>query len=409
MATPTDVNPIVRRGAAYAWRLLVLAAAAYGVLWALGQLRIVALPIAVALLVARALDPVASRLKRRGVAPAPTAAIVVGGLLALVAASGWFIVPEVAREFADLGPTVSAAIEDLEDWLVEDAPVDVSRADITTAREWIGERAMDTLRGSGGALSNGAFLVANFVAGLLLAVLLSFFMVKDGPRALAWARGFVPSGRRGIADQVARRSWQTLGGYLAGSGMLGTVEAIVIGLAVLLVGGTLVVPIMILTFAAAFVPIVGAITAGAIAVLVTVVTAGTTEALIVLAVAVLVQQFDNDLLAPLVFGRTLEIHPAIVLIVITAGGSLFGFVGVLVAVPTTAVVINALAVLRANDVGSDDSIEVADASTPTDGLILPGSALVGDTALAGDTARSGDASPGDAAPTVRPDAPGRPS
>ena len=133
----------------------------------------------------------------------------------------------------------------------------------------------------------------------MLSLLLAFFMLKDGTRALA--SGTFTAARRSTrraADRLCRRIWQTLGGYLLGSTALGTVEAIAIGVTVWAVGGTLVAPIMILTFAAAFVPLVGAVAAGAVAVLVTLVTAGTTQALIVLVVAFVVQQFDGDLLAP---------------------------------------------------------------------------------------------------------------
>jgi predicted PurR-regulated permease PerM len=100
---------------------------------------------------------------------------------------------------------------------------------------------------------------------------------------------------------------------------------------------------MLLTFIAAFVPFVGAVFAGVIAALVALATASPTAALIVAVVALLVQQFDNDLIAPLVYGRAVKLHPLVVLLSITAGGALFGFPGTFLAVPVTAV---AMAMLR---------------------------------------------------------------
>lgn len=111
-------------------------------------------------------------------------------------------------------------------------------------------------------------------------------------------------------------------------------------------GARLVAPVMLVTFIAAFVPIVGAVVAGLVAVLVALVTAGSTQALIVAAVALLVQQLDNDILAPVVYGRALRLHPLVVLLGIGAGGSLFGLVGTFLAVPVIAVVVNVLAELR---------------------------------------------------------------
>ena len=103
---------------------------------------------------------------------------------------------------------------------------------------------------------------------------------------------------------------------------------------------------MVLTFLAAFVPIVGAVAAGVAAVLVALVTAGTVPALIVAAVALVVQQLDNELLAPLIYGRAVQLHPLVVLLGIAAGGSLFGLVGTFFAVPVLAVGLNALDEVR---------------------------------------------------------------
>lgn len=358
------MHPTVVRLAAYSWRFLVIGAAMAIVLWGIGQLAVVALPIAVALLLTRALQPVAEFLRSKGAPPALAALSVVVGFIVVLAAATWFIVPSVAAQFDDVSETVTTGVDDLQTWLVDDGPFDLTEDDIDEARDWVTERGTELLRSSSSALTSGAFLLASLVAGVVLSLLLSFFMIKDGDRALGWGRTLLPAGRRGIADRLCRRIWQTLGGYLAGSSLLGVVEATVIGATVWIVGGTLVAPIMILTFAAAFVPLVGAVAAGAVAVLVTLVTAGTTQALIVLVVAIVVQQFDGDLLAPIVYGRALEIHPAVILVVIAAGGSLFGFVGVLLAVPVTAVVINCAAELRRSPTGSADDLTLEVVGAP---------------------------------------------
>jgi predicted PurR-regulated permease PerM len=121
---------------------------------------------------------------------------------------------------------------------------------------------------------------------------------------------------------------------------------VLIGITSLLVGADLVAPVMLITFLAAFVPIVGAVVAGIIAVLVALVTAGTVPAVVVAIVAIVVQQLDNDLLAPVIYGRALQLHPLVVLLGIAAGGALFGFVGTIFAVPVLAVVLNAVDEVR---------------------------------------------------------------
>ena len=183
--------------------------------------------------------------------------------------------------------------------------------------------------------------------------------VKDGRGLVAKVVGSVPAERRDVAGRAIRRGWDAAGGYLRGAALLGIVEAIAIGGALFAVGADLVAPVMVVTFLAAFVPLVGAVLAGLMAVLVALVTAGSVQALIVAAVALLVQQLDNDLLAPVIYGRALRLHPLVILLGIASGGTLFGLVGTVFAVPVLAVALNALDEVRAGPRGGGDDGEVA--------------------------------------------------
>jgi predicted PurR-regulated permease PerM len=270
--------------------------------------------------------------------------IVAGGIIAA-------LVPSIASEFEDLGPTIEQANDDIEDWLVEDSPFDVSRRDIRDFREQAGDRISEAASDSGPALVDTTLVIFEVITALVLATITSFFMLKDGDRFGRWSVSLLPAERRTLVIRLSRRAWHTLGGYLRGAATLGVLEGTIIGVTVWAVGGSLAVPVAVITFTAAFVPFVGAIVAGAIAVLVTLVTAGFGGAIIVLIVAILVQQFDNDLLAPLIFGRSLSLHPLVVLFAITAGGTLMGPAGAAFAVPVTAVVLNMLAEARHVDDG----------------------------------------------------------
>jgi predicted PurR-regulated permease PerM len=184
-------------------------------------------------------------------------------------------------------------------------------------------------------------LVGEFAVGILLSLVVAFFLVKDGRLVRdATVRAFKPDNRRSAARAI-ERAWDALGGYLRGAAALGALEGVVVGIALFAVGADIVVPVMVLTFVAAFVPIVGATAAGVVAVLVALVTAGTVQAVIVGAVVLIVQQFDNDLLAPIVYGRALRLHPLVILLGIGVGGALFGLVGTVFAVPALAAGLNA--------------------------------------------------------------------
>ena len=221
----------------------------------------------------------------------------------------------------------------------------------------------DNAQSQTGTVVSGTVMAVEVLTGLFLSLITTFFILKDGHRFNRWVLGFVPDHRQPLALKLAARSWQTLGGYLRGSATLGVIEGIIIGTTVWLVGGKLAIPIAVVTFFAAFVPFAGAVLAGTIAVLVTLVTAGTGQALIVLAVAVAVQQLDNDVLAPVVFGKNLELHALVVLGAIVAGSTLFGPFGAVLAVPVTAVIINVMAEIRADgrrtaEVGAEVEDEV---------------------------------------------------
>lgn len=323
--------------AAYAWRIAIIAVVLVGVLWLLGRLGVVLFPIVLALFLTRALLPVAEQLRRR-VPNAAAAGITLLGFLALLAGVVAVIAPAVADQFASLGPTVSEAVDDLEQWIVEDSPFDVTAADLDRGREQLANRARTVLNGSGGALAEGAVVVAEGFAGLVIALFLTFFCLKDGHRFQRWVLSFLPPRNHERTRRLAARSWTVLGGYLRGAALLGLLEGAVMAVTLTLVGGSLAIPVAILTFVSAFVPFVGAIVAGVIAVLVALASAGLTGAIVVAVVAVVVQQLDNDFLAPVVYGRALELHPAAIILAVAAGGALFGLPGTFLAVPVAAVV-----------------------------------------------------------------------
>jgi putative heme transporter len=342
------VHPVVARAGAYAWWLIGIGIVGWAVLQLLTALWVLVLAASVAMLLGRALDPVANVLRRRGLRPGLVAAATLVGFLVVMAGIVSLLVPAIVSEFSDLGPTLENAVDDVEDWLVEDSPFDVSRQDIEDFRDEFSDRATTTLESQGGTLVSGTVVAFEVISGLVLALIATFFLLKDGGRFGRWMLAFVPEDRRPVARRMSARAWQTLGGYLKGSATLGIIEGTIIGLTVWLVGGALAVPVGVITFFAAFLPFAGAVIAGTVAVLVTLVTAGFGEALIVLIVAVAVQQFDNDLLAPIVFGRNLELHPLVILGAIVAGSTLFGPFGAVLAVPVTAMSINVLSEWRAD-------------------------------------------------------------
>jgi predicted PurR-regulated permease PerM len=122
-----------------------------------------------------------------------------------------------------------------------------------------------------------------------------------------------------------------------------------------------VLPLAVLTFLGGFIPIIGAFVAGAFAVLVALVSVGFTKALIVLAIVVLVQQIEGNVLQPIIQGRGLNLHAAVVILAVTAGSQLAGITGAFLAVPVAALI--AVIYRYVRDELDDKSPEVADDGT----------------------------------------------
>jgi predicted PurR-regulated permease PerM len=202
----------------------------------------------------------------------------------------------------------------------------------------------------GGGTTNqvldGAVLVTQWLAGIVLIVMLTFFFVKDGARIWDWIVELFHEDRQPVVRDVGDRAWAALAGYVQGVFLVATLDAVFIGIALVLVGVPLALPLIVLTFVAAFFPIVGAFSAGAAAVLVALVANGLVGALIVLAAIVLVQQLEGNVFYPVVVGRRLRLHPVAILLALTAGGVLAGIAGAFLAIPVASVTSAVLAYMR---------------------------------------------------------------
>src|SRR4030095_15077228 len=115
-------------------------------------------------------------------------------------------------------------------------------------------------------------------------------LLKDGEEIWAWVLRLVGKRSRADADAVGNRVYTALAGYVRGIAMVGFVDAVLIALALVIIGVPLVVPLAVITFFAAFVPLIGAFVAGLLAVLVALVAGGLLDAALVLGAIILVQQ-----------------------------------------------------------------------------------------------------------------------
>jgi predicted PurR-regulated permease PerM len=331
----------LERAASWSWRLLVCAAAALSVLIVLRYLSVIVLPVMFALTIAPALTPVAGILRRRLGRPAAAVAIVLGlavvaGLIALVAIS-------VLAQYDELVDSLTEAVEEIVDML-EGEPFNLSlegSEDLSASLADFGDEAF-------GYAVAGVQATIAVVGGVVLAVALLYFILRDGAAFWQWILQRFAPGSRPAIDRAGQHAWAELAGFIRGTAVIAFLDASLIGVGLWLLGVPVAFALAVLVFIGAFVPFVGAFLSGLVAVLVAFADGGWKIGLAALVLVAVVQFLEGNFLQPIIQSRTVDLHPAVILLAVAAGASLFGIVGAYLAVPVTAVAFAVVASLRAD-------------------------------------------------------------
>jgi putative heme transporter len=326
----------VDKAAQISWRFLVIVAAITVLVYALVQLRLIVLPVIVAMFLATILAPPSHWLIARGWPPLLAAwAIVLGGVV-VVAGAITIMGPQVAGELGQMGADVKQGAQQVVAWLTE-GPLDMSQEQVDRYVDGAARALRESSSTIGQGVLAGAIKAVEIVAAIVLTLVLTFFFVKDGKKMWEWFTNQFNAAHRMDVREIGTRAWTTLGAYVRGTALVALVDAVLIGIALILVGVPLVLPLALLTFLGGFFPIVGAFVAGLVASLVALVTGGVVDALIIAAAVTAIQQIEGDVLQPMIMGRALKLHPVVVLLALTAGGILAGVAGAFLAVPLSAV------------------------------------------------------------------------
>ena len=327
------VPPGLSTTASYAWRLLVVLAAALVLAYALLRLRLVVVPVVLAAAIAALLHPQVDWLDRHRLPRSLAALLVALGWTAALLGAFTAVGMTVADDVPRLADGVDGGLQRLRDYLAG-LGVDALRLSQLQAQ------ATDALRSNQRVLTtgviSGATLLAEVLAGFALFVVVLFFFLRDGRSMWRWVLARTAPAHRDDVDAGGRAAVATLAAYLRGTAVIATADAVLIGVALLVLGVPLVVPLAVLVFVGAFIPVVGSTIAGLVAVLVALVSEGPVTALLAGAAVVVVQQVEGDVLAPLVFGRALSLHPFVVLVTLTGGAVVGGVLGAAASVPLVA-------------------------------------------------------------------------
>jgi predicted PurR-regulated permease PerM len=321
---------------AWSWRLIVVAIVLLGLLWLVGKLAIVVIPLAIALLLAALLGPAVGRLRRLGLPRLLATVIVVIGGLAAVVGTLTLVVNAFIDGLPELRVKALDGLQEIQSWL-KTGPFHLTDLQLSnlidTAQRTVTEN-QDRLTSLGLTTASTA---AEILSGTFLVLFALFFFLRDGRTIWRFGLYLVPAQAREPLDQAGLAAWRTLVSYVRATVLVAFIDAVGIGVALAVLRVPLVLPLAALVFLTSFIPIIGATLSGAVAVLVALVTNDLITALLVLAAVIAVQQIEGHLLQPLIMGRAVAIHPLAVIIGIASGLVLGGIIGALIAVPIIAV------------------------------------------------------------------------
>jgi len=329
------VTPQVRKAAAWAWRLVVLAAAAAVLFWLVQRFVVIVVPLALALILTALFLPAVDWLHRRRV-PRSLAVILVF-LLGLGALGGLltFVVTRFIEGLPHLVDQITVSIDSLRDWAAN-GPLELGQQQINNAVD----SAIGTLQQRQAEITSGvvstASALATFLTGFFITVFTLIVFLHGGRSIYEFVTRIVPLQVRERVRDAGRSGFTTLTGYVQGTFVVALVDGIGIGIGLLVLGIPLALPLASLVFLGAFVPFVGAMVTGFLAVVIAILAKGWLYGLFTLGLVLAVQQLEGNVLQPLIMGRAVRLHPLAVLVALTAGGVVAGIIGVLLAVPLLA-------------------------------------------------------------------------
>lgn len=340
-------------------RALIVGIACFAGWKLLGSFAQALVPLGLALLVASVLWYPARWLRAHHFSAGLAAATTVLGFFLTIVALVIVVAPNATQQAQTLYYQAFEGVQKMQLWL-QGPPLNLRDDDVD---HWFAS-AINWLQARSGLIAGRVFsglsLASSVMINLMIVVVLLFFFLKDGDRFLPWLRHL--TGRRAgwHLTEVLTRAWLTLSGFFRAQAVVSLVDAVFIGLGLVALGIPMWLALATLTFLAGFIPIVGAVVAGAVAVLVAFVSHGLSHALGVLVVVLVVQQLEGNVLSPMLQSKAMNLHPVVVLISVTVGGSQFGIAGAFFAVPVAATIavvircISDLVALRAGELKAED-------------------------------------------------------
>lgn len=317
------------------------------------------LPVILAILVCTVLFPVTNWLRAHKFPRALAAITTLLGFLAIIGGVFAAMAPVVSSQGASLVNQAEGGLNKLVD-MAKDLPFDIDAAKV----QEVLDDAMTFIKGQASNIATGVIsgvsMASSIAMALAIMLFVAFFILKDGDKFLPWLRTYTGYSAGWHATELLTRVWNTLSGFIQAQAAVAAVDGVLIGLGLWVLQVPLALVIGVVTFFASFIPVIGAVTAGVLAVVIALVSDGLTKALLALALIIIVQQVEGNVLQPMLQSKAMGLHAAMVLLSVTVGSALAGIIGAFLAVPVAATIAvvfryhQEMASLRAGEISTDD-------------------------------------------------------
>ena len=327
----------------WAWSFVGFVVAAIIIVIALGFVSEILLPMTFAAVLAVCFRPLVGVLVRHKFKPSLAAASVVLGLLVLMAGVLVGTVRGVTEQTDDISSSVDKALDEAAG---QTDALGIDEGELDAARKAIDDAVPVIATGVLSGLVSGIGALVAIAGGIILGALIMYYMLKDGTRLRRAVVSTVDPAFQSEFDDFIGSACRILRDYGRGRTAMSAIVSLVVGVAALLMGLPLVFTIVVVNFIGGYIPYIGAFLGGGLAVIIALGEGGLPEAAIMLAVVLAANLALENFVEPKVMGRTLDIHPLVVLVVTALGGLLGGIVGLILAVPAWVIASDAISRLR---------------------------------------------------------------
>jgi putative heme transporter len=336
----------VRVAAAWSWRLLAIALGLYILTRVFLRIELVAFSFILALFLTAVLHPLENRLRRTLPGPPSLSAglALLIGVAALVGI-GYFVGWQISTHATELGDQVTNFVQKARNWL-QTGPLHLKSSDL----DKLANNITDAVQRNQGKLISGAIetvrTAAEALGALLLILLSTFFLLRDGDPIWRWTLHLFPRQAQPRLDTACRAGWHTFGGYMRGQVLIALFHGVSVFLVLIILRVPLAAALAVLIFLGSFVPLIGLTVTGALCTAVALLEHGLTAAIVVAVSIIVLVQVEAHLLQPWIMSRSVELHPLAIALSVITGTILAGIVGALLAVPLVAFLNTTIHALR---------------------------------------------------------------